>query len=225
VKGADVARSNADPEVPNAPRKGGRPSLQEAEQKRGLIIDVATALFLTQGYGATSIEAIARGAGISKRTFYDRFGDKAELFGAVIHEIVGRVRPNDLTPLFADGTFEQILLRLAGLALGAVLRPEALALQRVILAEAARFPELAVVVSGEGSRGEAIVHISALIEREHAAGRVRIKDAKFAAEQFLQMVISLPQRRAMGLGTPMTPAELATWATNTVALFLHGCCG
>jgi hypothetical protein len=39
------------------------------------------------------------------------------------------------------------------------------------------------------------------------------------------MVVTLPQRRAMGFGTPMTPAELDTWADNVVGLFLEGCRG
>ena len=38
----------------------------------------------------------------------------------------------------------------------------------------------------------------------------------FAAEQFLQLVVALPQRRA--LGTPMTEAELDTWADDCVNL-------
>jgi len=39
------------------------------------------------------------------------------------------------------------------------------------------------------------------------------------------MVVALPQRRALGLGTPMTPAELESWPRETVALFLTGCRG
>ena len=39
------------------------------------------------------------------------------------------------------------------------------------------------------------------------------------------MVIGLPQRRALGLGVPMTPAELEAWARDVVNLFLNGCRG
>ena len=208
-----------------AVRRGGRPSRQESEQKRGLIIDVATALFFEQGYGATSVDAIAQRAGISKRTFYARVQDKADLFGAVIRTIIGRMRPADMTPLFEGRSFEEILHRLASLALVAALSPPALALQRIIVAESARFPELAHLASAEGSKGEAIAHIMALIEREKSAGRLTLDNAQFGAEQFLQMVMSVPQRRAMGLGTPMTQEELGVWCKNTVNLFLHGCRG
>jgi hypothetical protein len=45
----------------------------------------------------------------------------------------------------------------------------------------------------------------------------------FVAEQFLQLVVSVPQRRALGLGAAMSTAEQARWARDAVALFLGGC--
>ena len=39
------------------------------------------------------------------------------------------------------------------------------------------------------------------------------------------MIIAVPQRRAMGLGMPMTAAEVDAWARNVVNLFLNGCRG
>jgi AcrR family transcriptional regulator len=214
-----------------APRRGGRPSREDAEQLRETIIAVATEMFLEQGYGATSIDAIARRARISKRTFYHRFRDKAELFGAVVHDVVARLRPPNavdsagMAALFAGAALEDILLRVAGLMLRAALSPAAIALQRVILSELPRFPELAAVVAGEGTRQEAVNHIAALLERERQTGGVAFDQPSFAAEQFLQMVVSLPQRRALGLGTPMSESELESWARQTVRLFLNGCRG
>lgn len=208
-----------------APRRGGRPSRAEAERLGETILDVASDLFLTQGYGVTSIEAIARRAGISKRTFYSRFKDKAELFGAVVHRIVERLRPAGDATLFDGASLEEILVRLARLILDAALSPQALALHRVILAEATRFPDLAAVVTERGGSREAVTRIAALLERDARAGHGVPENAPFAAAQFLQMVIGLPQRRALGLGTPMTAPELDAWARDTVALFLEGCRG
>jgi TetR/AcrR family transcriptional repressor of mexJK operon len=207
------------------PARGGRPSRAQAEQLGETILDVATELFLTEGYGVTSIEAIARRARIGKRTFYSRFRDKAELFGAVVHRVVERLRPHADADLFDGGTLEEILTRLAQFILHAALSPQALALHRLILAEATRFPELAAVVTERGGSREAIGRIAALLEREAGAGRSAPENALFAAAQFLQMVVALPQRRALGLGTPMTPRELEDWARDTVALFLNGCRG
>jgi AcrR family transcriptional regulator len=205
------------------PRHGGRPSREAAEQLHDRILDIATDLFLTEGYGATSIEAVARRARISKRTFYHRFDDKAALFGAVMHRLILRMRPPGDTPHFEGGTAEEILRRLAQLILRAALSPAALALYRVIVAEATRFPELALVLNKEGARQEALNGIAALLQREMREGRLSVPNPLFAAEQFLQMVVAAPQRRALGLGTPMTSNELDAWPRDAVNLFLHGC--
>jgi AcrR family transcriptional regulator len=206
--------------IPEANR-GGRPSREEAERIGQRILDVATEMFLAQGYGATSIEAVAQRLRISKRTFYHRFDNKADLFEAVVHGILARLRPADMSGLFQGGSLQQILLRLAKLALRAALTAEAVALQRLIVAEAARFPELASIVIGEGSRRQAIDGVGALLESHGLSS----DDARFAAEQFLQMVIASPLRRSLGLGAPMAEMEQDAWAERTVALFLRGCRG
>jgi AcrR family transcriptional regulator len=210
---------------PISARRGGRPSRQEAVQLGEKILEVATKLFLADGYGATSIEAIAARARISKRTFYHRFADKSVLFGAVVHRIIQNLRPSAGTPLWEGQTLEEVLRRLAILMLRAAVTPEVLALHRLIIAEAPRFPELAAAVAGEGSRAEAINGIAAVLKREATAGRMTLANAEFAAAQFMQLVISVPQRRALGLGTPMTADELEGWANDSVDLFLDGCRG
>src|SRR3979411_2905469 len=73
---------------------GGRPSRLESAQLSDRILDVATALFLSDGFGATSIEAVAKRAGISKRTFYHRFNGKEMLFEAVVRRLVERWTPS-----------------------------------------------------------------------------------------------------------------------------------
>ena len=200
-------------------RSGGRPSQLEASRIGERILDIATDLFLTHGYGSTSIEAVAKRAGISKRTFYHRFNDKADLFRAVARRLLTRMRPQDVAPLFKGGTLEEILQRLSKIILNASLSPEALALHRLIISEATRFPELVTVMETESSRQEAIKRISDLLKHQ-----ARFDNAQFAAEQFLVMLVSVPQRRTLGLGgMPMTSKELDAWVENTVHLFLHGC--
>jgi TetR/AcrR family transcriptional regulator, mexJK operon transcriptional repressor len=202
--------------------RGGRPSREASALLADKILDVATELFLRDGYGAVSIVAIARVARISKRTFYHRFRDKGDLFTAVVHRIVERLRPENDKALFEGDDLEHILLRLARIILDAALTPNALALHRIIIAEATRFPELAMVVSQQGASHEAVRRIGALLEREARAGRISVDDYAFAAAQLLFMVVSLPQRRAL-VGPPMTSSERAAWVKGTVNLFLNGC--
>lgn len=206
-------------------RHGGRPSRAAALQLRDRILEVATALFLTEGYGSTSIEAVAGRAGISKRTLYHRFDDKAALFAAVVHRIIEQIRPPPEMPLLEGATLQEILCRLAGLILRAALSPQAIALHRLVTAESARFPNLVRAVYDQGWAEEASTLIGNLLARELRDPRLTLELRGFAAAQFLHMVVALPQRRMMGLGTPMTPGELEAWADDVVKLFLNGCRG
>ncbi len=212
------ARSAARPRV-------GRPTRDASEQLRHRIVEVATELLFSHGYGATSIEAIARRARVSKRTLYQRFADKPALMSAVIVRLIDSLRPPAHTPLTEGGNLEQILVHLGSLILHAALTPRVLQLQRLIVAESGRFPDLASAVAKAGGRQEAVALISQLLLRHQRGAPVTPADAEFAAHQFLQMIVSLPQLRAIGLGVPMTPLELETWVRNTVALFLDGYAG
>ena len=205
--------------------RGGRPSREQSQQLRDHILDAATALFLSEGYGATSIEAVAQRARISKRTFYDRFDDKAALFGAVVHRIVERLRPPSNVALVEGKNLEETLQHLAALIVRATVTPEAIALHRLIVGESARFPKLAAVVNEQGAAEEGVKLIAAILAREARAGRIALHDPTFAARQFLYMVVTVPQRSAMGFGKPMSAAELRAWPREVVRLFLGGCRG
>jgi TetR/AcrR family transcriptional regulator, mexJK operon transcriptional repressor len=206
-------------------RHGGRPSQAAALKLRDRILEVATELFLTEGYGSTSIEAVAGRARISKRTFYHRFPDKAALFAAVVHRIIEQIRPPPGVPLLEGATLQEILRRLAGFILHAALSPQAIALHRLVTAESVRFPNLVRAVYDEGWAQEATALIGDLLARELRDPRLTLELRSFAATQFLHMVVALPQRRIMGLGVPMTPRELDAWADDAVNLFLNGCRG
>lgn len=186
------------------------------------ILDAAANLFFTHGYGATSIESVARQAHISKRTFYDRFRDKPDLFRAVMQRLVDQLSVTVSPGIFEGKDIGDVLRGLAKAVLRAALKPETLALNRLILAEATRFPELALAVNEQGARRHAVQRIAELLKKETADRRLHFPDTVFAAEQFLQMVTGTPQRRAFGLGKPMTSRELDAWANDTVELFLNG---
>jgi TetR/AcrR family transcriptional repressor of mexJK operon len=206
-------------------RAGGRPSKAEAEQLAHRIEDAAAELFFSQGYGATTIEAVAKRARVSKRTFYDRFEDKAALFSAVVHGTINRMRPPADVPLLRGKNLTSILTGLADLIMRAALSPQAIAMHRLIVAESSRFPDLAAVVNNQGASEEAIRLIAGLLESEAPREKLKLDNATFAARQFLYMLVTVPQRRAMGLGTPMTSAEVDAWVHDTTNLFLNGCRG
>jgi TetR/AcrR family transcriptional regulator, mexJK operon transcriptional repressor len=218
------AKAGAAAKVQPASR-GGRPSKAEAEQLVHRIEDAAAELFFSLGYGATTIEAVAKRARVSKRTFYDRFDDKSALFSAVVHRTIQRMRPPAGVPLVRGRNLKSMLRGIAELIMRAALSPQAIALHRLIVAESSRFPDLAAVVNNQGASEEAIRLIAGLLEREAPREKLKLANAAFAAQQFLYMLMTVPQRRAMGLGTAMTSAEVDAWARDTVNLFLNGCRG
>jgi AcrR family transcriptional regulator len=203
-------------------RRGGRPSREQSALIEERILDAAADVFFNEGYGMASVEEIARRAEISKRTFYARYADKAAAFAAVVHRIVMRIRPDAQATarLFKENPIKDTLRHVAELMLRASLSPEALSLYRVVTAEATRFPELALIMNEQSPRQEAIRRIAALLKTE---AKMEATAAAFAAEQFILMVVTSPQRRALGLGRAMTAREIDAWTKNTVDLFLHGC--
>lgn len=201
--------------------RGGRPSRQQSAQLADRILDVAEKLFLGHGFGATSIEAVAKHAGISKRTFYHRFPGKERLFEAVVRRLIQRWLPPLDSTLLSPPNLAEGLRRTAEQILQIALTPEALALHRLVIHEAERFPGLARIMYELGA-ASGIERIASHLEPRIKSGELRAIDARFAAEQFIFSVVTGPQRRALGLGVALSLAEITAHAANAVALFLDG---
>ena len=201
-------------------RSGGRPTAQAAAALETTILDAATASFLADGYAATTIEAIARTCRVAKRTIYARWTGKPALFHAVLERLMARW-------LFTAGDWPDAdnlataLNEAATRVLAVALTPEAIALNRLLIAESARFPELPLMMRQAGA-GEGGARIAALLDAAVARGTLPRQDTVFAAEQFLHLVLAGPQRRALGLGPPLDAAQTRIWGEAAVALFLSG---
>ena len=61
---------------------------QKSEEKAVAVLKGATQEFLPNGYAATSMDRVAKAAGVSKATVYSHFGDKEGLFNALIQNLV-----------------------------------------------------------------------------------------------------------------------------------------
>jgi AcrR family transcriptional regulator len=197
-------------------RRGGRPSRRDAAAMGERILAAATELFLEHGFGATSIDALAAKLRISKRTFYHRFRGKADLFEAVVRRLIAQWGAG-IDVEAPTGTLEERLCRTAHDILDVALSSDALTLYRLIVAETPRFPELARVMHAHGTGG-GLARLSPLFVDAAPTPEAQ----RFAAEQFLSLVITVPRRRALGIGEPMTAMERETWVRATVDLFLHG---
>jgi TetR/AcrR family transcriptional regulator, mexJK operon transcriptional repressor len=201
--------------------RGGRPSRQQSAQLADRILDVAERLFLGHGFGATSIEAVAKHAGISKRTFYHRFSGKERLFEAVVRRLIDRWMPPFDTGMLSAPELVDALRNAGEYMLRIALTPEALALHRLVIHEAQRFPNLARIMYELGA-ASGIERIANHLETHIGSGELRAIDPRFAAEQFILGVVTGPQRRALGLGIPLSATEISVHVNNAVTLFLEG---
>ena len=191
---------------------GGNPSVQTASNaspKRRQVLEAAQELFMAHGYGAVSMEAVARRAGVSKATLYAHFESKDELFATML----GRSSLADTLAdeLFAPpaGDLRGLLEMLGRTVLRFLLRRQTLALIRIAVAETARFPELGRAFYERGPRRNR-EQMSRWVAAQQAAGRVRgDADPDIAAEQFTALLRSdLYMRATFNLPPPPTDAEI-----------------
>jgi TetR/AcrR family transcriptional repressor of mexJK operon len=157
-----------------------------AVSHRERVLRAATAAFLTEGY-RSSVERIARRAGVAKQTVYSHFPSKDELFQAVARELSTRV----LVHLESEpGDLRASLLRFAVAYRSRVLSSEGIAMFRTLLSEMPRFRRLARAVY-EGGTGGTARALAAHLRKAMDAGRLRREDPQFAAELFMSMLVGV----------------------------------
>src|SRR5258707_104295 len=115
--------------------------------KRRAILSAATELFVARGYGAVSMDAIARAADVSKATLYAHFASKDRLFATIINVACQEIMtPEDDLPTgeTPDGVrgIETALRMIGARILRFFVRQRSLAIHRLVIAESVRFPEL-----------------------------------------------------------------------------------
>ena len=132
-------------------RGAGRPKASDVEARTQDLIDVAARLFLANGYTRTSLEAIAKAARVAVRTIYVKFGGKAGLLDAVLRSrrdayFHMRDMEHDLRP------FREVVDDFARQFFDLLCHDQLIAMQRVVIAEAADNPELAHTFYDTGPR-------------------------------------------------------------------------
>jgi TetR/AcrR family transcriptional regulator, mexJK operon transcriptional repressor len=200
------------------------PGIAAATQPTGKaesILAAARRTFLASGYGAASMDAIAREAGASKATVYAYFASKEELFGAVVARDSERYAEGFSGNELDSTDVEAALRAIAERFLRLILAPDVLALNRIIIGEVTRFPELAEVFWRAGPE-RTRVQVEGFLRRAAADGSLDIVDARIAAGEFAALVRGEIHLRALfGLGGETGEAAITTAARNAVATFLR----
>ena len=182
-------------------------------RKREAILDAALALFSERGV-TVSMDEIARQAGVSKQTLYNRFASKVELARA----LAGR-RADDITqPLRTDGAPVAILTALALVLLEKLFntgRGEGL---RGVALMSPAAPEIAQAIY-EGGPAESLRRLSDWLALQDRKGLLAVPDPDAAAEMFTGMVLGHGHLRAM-LGVPHPVIALENRAAEVAQRFV-----
>ena len=191
-------------------------------------MDAATVLFLRDGYRNTNMDQIAADAAVSKQTVYKHFADKKQLFREIVLGVTANAEAiiTDLTSVLRSNEIDSaadlrtVLTDLARRYIDGVLRPNVLALRRLIIAEAERFPDLARTYFDQApSRG--IDVIADALRSHERRGLLDLGDARLAAAHFAYLVLGIPQDNAQFCPQERpSPAERDRLAAEAFRVFL-----
>lgn len=212
-----MATSETLTEVSRRPR--GRPSPAQAAALRESFLSAALASFLSKGYAATSIEAIAREAGVAKITIYRQFESKEALFHEVVHRAVDHARDVMQAVVVQTDADAHAVLRdlVERMYLGAT-EPDTLALLRLVIAEAVRFPELAKTLYAGNSY--VLAPVVAYLADAHRSGKLHVPAPELAAVQLSTLAFGGVR---FFISRPLAgPEERRHWADGIVDLVLRG---
>jgi len=169
---------------------GARALNRAAKERR--ILDAAFQVFSQSGYAGASMDAIAEAAGVSKPTLYQYFGAKEALFAAMMDT----ARDAMLEPFDGTGDMVAQLHRFAWAYADTVMRPDLLGLARLVIGEAARFPEIGAAYQAAGP-DRLLSGMMAWLDGQRAAGQLAFDDAELAAQDLWALILSAPRTQAL----------------------------
>jgi AcrR family transcriptional regulator len=194
---------------------------ERRDERRELILDVARGRFLADGYAATSMSAIAARLGGSKGTLYNYFRNKEDLFAAVMQRQCAELQASLFDVDGQPGDAKARLTHFARRFLELLMSPHAVAIQRLVVAEGERFPELGRVFYESGPRvvmarmGE---HLEELMDK----GLLRRADPLVAAQHLKDLAVSgvyLP--KLWGVLDKLTDEDAERQVARAVDTFLR----
>ncbi len=201
---------------PRRPR--GRPGPELALELEALLISIARQLFFQEGYGGSTMDAVAKAARVSKTTLYSRFPTKQALFRAVVRDQESSWENGvNAAPLGLLATLEDTLLAYCELWLRAGMSDDFVQMSRLTYSESARFPELSETAGAASDRG--IASLAEVIVHFARRDAVPCNNPEAAAE-LLQMILRGWLNDAIVRDTPFKLQAGRIWLKNAVRMFV-----
>jgi TetR/AcrR family transcriptional regulator of autoinduction and epiphytic fitness len=172
-------RKGSDEAIPKARRNGSREAIVEAAER----------LFLERGFGAVSMDELAEAAGLARRTLYNQFASKEEIFREMLLRVSGQLEDAFPPGIETQGDVDDVLRLVAGMILELHKHPEYLGFLRMVVADSRQFPwiadEFAAVMEPQTDRlVRYLAHLTAM-------GILDCRNPMLAAHQLMGMLNEL----------------------------------
>lgn len=194
-------------------------ALRLTDLKRKAIVAAAAAQFRANGFEATSMDKIALEAGVSKRTVYNHFPSKEELFAETIVQLFESSAALLELPYRSDVSLREQLTELMRLKMRTLEDQDFLDLARVAIAEVIHAPARALPVFTRLNEREE--GVTAWIRAAQADGRLKAGDPAFAATMLQGQVKAFAFWPQVAMGAaPLAPSQQEPVIEAAVSMFL-----
>jgi TetR/AcrR family transcriptional regulator of autoinduction and epiphytic fitness len=189
------------------------------DRKREAIIQASIAEFRANGFEVTSMDKIAATAGVSKRTVYNHFPSKEELFAEILNQLWARISAEQTVSYNRDQPLREQLRQMLQAKVQMMADENFLTLARVAIAATIHSPERAQnMVERMGEREEGL---TVWIRAAQADGRLKPVDPEFAAHQLQGLLKTFGFWPQMSMGRAALDAEMQiTVAESALDMFL-----
>ncbi|UVM60139.1 TetR/AcrR family transcriptional regulator [Pseudomonas sp. B21-010] len=189
------------------------------ERKREAILQAAIAEFRSSGFEITSMDKIAATAGVSKRTVYNHFPSKEELFAEILNRLWNSITAEQDMPYSSQKPLREQLQTLLQAKLHLLADENFLDLARIAIAATIHSPERAQdMVSRMGQREEGL---TTWIRQAQADGRLKPVEPAFAAQQMHGLLKTFAFWPQVSMGQPsLTQDEQAQVIESALDMFL-----
>lgn len=189
------------------------------ERKREAILQAAIAEFRSSGFEITSMDKIAATAGVSKRTVYNHFPSKEELFAEILNRLWNSITAEQDMPYSPQKPPREQLQALLQAKLHMLADENFLDLARIAIAATIHSPERAQdMVSRMGQREEGL---TAWIRQAQADGRLKPVEPAFAAQQMHGLLKTFAFWPQVSMGQPsLTEEEQTQVIESALDMFL-----
>src|SRR5471030_526235 len=107
------------------------------------VVDAAQRLFLERGFGAVSMDDLSEAAGVARRTLYNRFASKEEIFREMLRRVSSQLEDALPGGIETSGDVEHVLRVIARAILKLHKSPDYLGFLRMVVADSRQFPWIA----------------------------------------------------------------------------------